>query len=98
MALEVVWAEEAESQLEDIIEYLERNWTEVEIKKFFQRLEDGLKQVSQHPNRFKKSERKEGAREFRLGPHTTLFYSYNTERLEVLLLWPNKNDPSNLDR
>jgi plasmid stabilization system protein ParE len=98
MALEVVWSEEAESQLDDIVEYLKENWTEKEIERFFNRLEDALNQVSQHPQRFKKSERKEGAREFLLSPHTTLFYSFNRKRLEVLLLWPNKNDPAKLDR
>ncbi|WMJ74879.1 type II toxin-antitoxin system RelE/ParE family toxin [Cytophagaceae bacterium ABcell3] len=98
MALEVVWSEEAENQLDDIVEYLEENWTEKETEKLFKRLEDALKQVSEQLQRFKRSERKEGAREFQLSLHTTLFYSYNTERLEVLLLWPNKNDPANLSR
>jgi plasmid stabilization system protein ParE len=98
MALEIVWSEEAENQLDGIVDYLEENWSEKEIEKFFKRLEEALMQISQHPQRFKKSERKEGAREFQLSPHNTLFYSYNAERLEVLLLWPNKVDPAKLDQ
>lgn len=40
MALEIVWSEEAENQLDGIVDYLEENWTENEIEKFFKRLED----------------------------------------------------------
>ena len=84
--------------MDRIVDYLEENWTEKEIEKFFKPLEEALKQLSQHPQSFKKSERKEGAREFQLSLHNTLFYSYNAERFEVLLLWPNNDDPAKLDQ
>ncbi len=46
MALIVEWTEEAESQLERIIEYLEENWTDREVRNFFTALERGLKIIS----------------------------------------------------
>ena len=51
MALEIVWSEEAENQLDRIVDYLEENWTEKEIEKFFKRLEEALKQLSP-PSKF----------------------------------------------
>ncbi|WOK08368.1 hypothetical protein RT717_06915 [Imperialibacter roseus] len=39
MALEIVWSDEANEGLDEIIEYLEENWTEKEIHHFFTRLE-----------------------------------------------------------
>lgn len=38
MALKVVWTNEANEGLDEIIEYLEQHWTEKEISKFFIRM------------------------------------------------------------
>ncbi len=40
MALEVVWADEANEGLDEIIEHLKDNWTDNEIHIFFTRLEE----------------------------------------------------------
>lgn len=45
MALEIVWTDEAKNQLDEIITYLEENWTEKEISKFFVRLEECLTEI-----------------------------------------------------
>ena len=37
--LKIRWTEEATKNLENIIIYLETNWTPKELKKFFQKLE-----------------------------------------------------------
>ena len=96
MALEVVWTDEAKVQLDEIITYLENNWTNKEIISFFRRLEEGLIQISENPHRFKQSDRMKGAREFQLFPHTTLFYSYNDRQVAVMVLWANRKNPGKL--
>ena len=96
MALEVRWSNEAEFQLEEIINYLENNWTKKEIKSFFKRLEEGIEEIRQYPLRHKISDRKNNTREFQLSPHTTIFYTFNDQTLDILLLWPNKKNPSKL--
>jgi len=35
MALDIVWADEANEDLDDIIKHLEEKWTEQEIHNFF---------------------------------------------------------------
>jgi plasmid stabilization system protein ParE len=49
MALAIKWTLEAEIQLDQIIEYLEKNWTHREIKTFFTKLEEGIKTISKNP-------------------------------------------------
>ncbi len=49
MALVIEWTLEAEKQLDDIIEYLESNWTEREIRNFFRKLEKALEVISSKP-------------------------------------------------
>jgi plasmid stabilization system protein ParE len=40
--LRIRWTEEATKDLENIILYLEANWTEKELKTFFTKLENNL--------------------------------------------------------
>ena len=96
MALAIEWTLEAEKQLDDIIEYLESNWTDREIRNFFRKLEKALKVISNKPLQQKISERKEGAYEYQLSPQTTLFYSFDKTTATILVLWLNKMNPTNL--
>lgn len=43
MALEVVWTDEANEGLDEIIEHLKDQWTDKEIHNFFTRLEESWK-------------------------------------------------------
>jgi len=96
MALEIVWSEEADEPLDEIIEHLEKHWTEREITSFFTRLEEGLEAKKSAPHRYKDSLRKPNTKEFILSPQTTIFYTYDSKYLYILLLWVNKKDPENL--
>ncbi|MGI8892644.1 MAG: type II toxin-antitoxin system RelE/ParE family toxin [Bacteroidia bacterium] len=55
MALKVSWSTEAIENLEEIVDYLEKNWSENEIKKFFIKLEKVIDLISQNPKLFKTS-------------------------------------------
>lgn len=68
MALKVFWTDEANEGLDDIIDYLERNWNTKEITLFFSRLDESIKIISEAPHRYKNSLRKPGTKEF----HTLL--------------------------
>lgn len=97
MALEIVWSDEANQQLDEIIAHFEEYWTEKEISNFFIRLEEGLAAIKESPHRYNNSLRKPGTKEFVLSPHTTIFYTYDTSHLYILLLWPNRRDPQGLE-
>ncbi len=96
MALEIVWSEEAENQLSEIIEYLENEWSEKEIRNFFVRLEESLYEISKNPDTYKNSTRKPGTKEFQHSKQTTIFYTYDQKNVNILLLWPNKQNPDKI--
>ncbi len=96
MALKVVWTATAERQLDDILEYLEDNWTPKEILVFFKKLEKGISTIRNHPNQSKVSIRKPNAYEYQLSPQTTIFYHFDSEKATILLLWSNRLNPSKL--
>lgn len=93
MALDVEWSQEAEFQLDDIIAYLEYRWTAKEIKKFFAKLEKAINTISETPELHKVSTRRENLREFQITKHTTLFYTFNQNKVFIMLLWSNAMNP-----
>lgn len=96
MALEIVWADEAREGLEEVIEYLEINWTEKEIRRFFNRLEECLEKIKEAPGRQKDSQRKPGAKEYQHSPQTTIFYTYDKKTINILRIWTNVKDPDSM--
>ena len=96
MALEIIWADEAREGLEEIIEYLESHWTEREISRFFNRLEECLEKIQVAPQRQKDSLRKPGTKEYQHSPQTTIFYTYDDQRVNILRLWMNIKNTGNL--
>ena len=96
MALEIVWSDEANESLDEIIEQLEEKWTEKEIHKFFTRLEECLKNIKEAPHRQKDSVRKPGTKEYQHSPQTTIFYTFDNKVVNVLRVWANLKDPRRL--
>jgi len=96
MALEIVWTDEANKGLDEIIEHLEEKWTERELSDFFTRLEECLSKIEEAPHRPKDPVRKEGTKEFQHSPQTTIFYTYDDKVVNILRLWANSKDPERL--
>jgi plasmid stabilization system protein ParE len=96
MALKVVWTDEAYESLEDIINYLESNWSEIQIRRFFARLEESLASIAEAPKRHKDSLRKPGVKEYQHSPQTTIFYSFDEVTVFVLRIWANRRNLENL--
>ncbi len=96
MALEVVWTDEANKGLDEIIEHLDEKWTETELKKFFTRLEECLERIKEAPHRQKDSIRKPGTKEYQHSPQTTIFYTYDDRVVNILRVWINFKDSERL--
>ena len=96
MALEIDWTDEANEDLDDIIEYLEEKWSDEQIHVFFTRLEECLSRIKEAPHRQKDSLRKEGAKEYQHSSQTTIFYSFDERVVNILRLWTNLKDPDKL--
>jgi len=55
----IFWTENAVNELSDTINYLEKNFTEKEIKKLAKQIENTIELISRNPNVFPKSEFKD---------------------------------------
>jgi plasmid stabilization system protein ParE len=90
----VVWSDNALSELKEIIGYLETNWTNKEISKFFKKLERSIKQISINPLMFPKTEKRESVRRCVLSKQLTLYYHVDTNYLYIISLFNNRRDPN----
>ena len=90
----VVWSDNSLSELKEIVGYLETNWTNKEISRFFKKLERTIKQISINPLMFPKTEKRESVRRCVLSKQLTLYYQVDTNYLYIISLFDNRRNPN----
>ncbi len=94
MALNIRWTPEAEDNFSSILDYLESEWSEKEIRKFARKTQIIIEQIAINPKMFKAA----GTEEIRkavITRQTSLFY-FVDEELELITLlafWDNRRNP-----
>lgn len=95
MAFKIIWSPEAEKTFDDIINYLEKNWSEKEIRKLISTTERIVLLLEQNPYLFRGSE-KESIYEVLIGKHNLLLYqiSETHKKVELLSFWDTRQNPN----
>jgi plasmid stabilization system protein ParE len=94
MAFKVIWSPKAVETFDKVIDYLHKNWTEKEIKKFVRETEHVIHLVSINPHLFRASE-KENIFEAIITKHNLLLYQVNqqSKTIELLSFFDTHQDP-----
>ncbi len=97
MALVARWSKEAEDTFDEIIKYLESNWTEKEIQNFVGSANKVIEQIEKNPYQFKAS-RFHKIRKALITKHISLFYFVNEadKVIELYAFWDNRQNPQKL--
>lgn len=97
MALVVRWTKEAEDTFDEIIEYLEENWSKKEIQNFVRTAQKVIGQIEKNPYQFKASRYQEIRKAF-ITKHNSLFYYVNEadKVIELYAFWDNRQNPQKL--
>jgi plasmid stabilization system protein ParE len=97
MALNVRWTPESEDTISDIINYLEQEWTEKEIRKFAQKTQKIILQIAKNPKMYKATGNEEIRRAV-ITKQTSLFYHINevSNLITLLAFWDNRKNPNDL--
>lgn len=91
----VIWSEEAVENLKKIIQYLEENWTEKEIKKFVKKLEKQISIITTQPDSFPKANNLDVRRSV-LSKQTTIYYNVHQEAIRIVTIFDNRQNPKKL--
>jgi plasmid stabilization system protein ParE len=95
MVQEVIWSPEAVDTYVAILEYLEKEWSEKEVKNFIARVNEKLDLLKQQPLLGRASGKKKGTYRTLINYRITLFYHYriNKKQLELVTFWNNLQNP-----
>ena len=93
MALEIIWSPRSRKNFASVITYLEKNWTEKEIKNFVKQVAKTLSLVSQSPYLYKPLSGKETIREAVVTKHNLLIYRIENNKIELLTIFDTRQHP-----
>ncbi|MEI6756825.1 MAG: type II toxin-antitoxin system RelE/ParE family toxin [Chlorobium sp.] len=92
--LKIKWSEEATNNLDNIIAWLETNWTQKELRKFFQKFEKQLLILSLFPEAYPVAWAKKRIHRCVFTKSLTIYYSVNEDNLELLSIFDTRQLPS----
>jgi len=95
----VFWTDHALSELDLTIEYLESNFSDVEVARLARSIETTLADISRNPLMYPRSEKSGGIRRAVVLRFNTLYYRVNSDdwSIEVLSFFSNRKDPDSLE-
>lgn len=94
--LNIRWTSEATKNLENIITYLETNWTSKELNKFFQKLEKQILILSFFPEAYPISSKTKKIHRCVFTKNLIIYYTVEEEYLVLLSLFDAKQHPDKL--
>jgi plasmid stabilization system protein ParE len=89
----IIWSDEALTNLKNIIEYLERKWTEKEISNFAQLLDKQLQRIENNPFLFPETDTSNGIRKSVLSKQTSIYYRIVKFEIRIITLFDNRQNP-----
>jgi len=79
--------------LEQTIDYLEKNFSEKEVKKLAEKIESTIQLISKNPNLFPKSENKNIHKAVLL-KYNSMYYWIKDDNIEILSFFSNRQNPN----
>jgi plasmid stabilization system protein ParE len=100
MAYQIKWTPRAEESYENNIAYLDKEWTEREIKKFVIAVDEKLKLIAVFPELFIETNKRKHIHRAIINKQITLFYrkSKKLRQVELLVFSDSRGNPSKLKK
>jgi plasmid stabilization system protein ParE len=92
----VLWTDHALGELEKAVEYLQLNFTDVEIAHLARAIESTLSHITRNPSMYPESAKANGIRRAVILRFNTLYYRVNRDekQVEILSFFSNRQDPN----
>lgn len=86
MALKIVWTKRAQTGFSKIIDYLDANFSEREIRNFVRQSQDFFDLLAQHPEMLEESRSRKGLFRGPMNKHTILTYRVDRRKNQIQLI------------
>ena len=93
----IEWTDHALNELSETFEFVEKHWTEKELEKLSNKIEEILSLISMNPELFQISYAKKEIRRAVVTKHNSLYYRNKNETIEILSFFSNRKNPKELD-
>jgi len=94
MIYQIVWLSHAQERYHEIIGYLEKDWSQKEVKKFVNYTNNVISQIKLNPLLFKKTS-KNGLRQAVLTKHNLILYRIVNDQIQLLTIFDTRQNPRN---
>jgi len=92
----IIWSDEAYINLQNIVSYLEKNWTVREIRKFARLLDKQLLLIKKNPSLFPISDKSRNIRKSVLTKQVSLYYKIKDTEIHLVTLFDSRQNPRKL--
>jgi len=91
----VLWTDHALKELEETVEYLELNFSDVEIARLAKLIESTISNITQNPSMYPESSQAGGIRRAVVLRFNTLYYrlNFDNRQIEIVSFFSNRKDP-----
>jgi plasmid stabilization system protein ParE len=96
MPKQVIWSPQSESDLLQIVDYLQKNWEVKVAIKFIDIIDDIINQISLNPRQFPIIQKKMKIRKCVITKHNSLYYRERKDFINILRIYDNRQDPHKL--
>jgi len=94
----VVISKTAEKKLHKLFEYLITEWS-VKVKTdFVEKLDSSIEIIKNQPEIFPESKKAKGLRKCVITKQTTLYYRYNSKRINLVTIFDTRQNPNKLEK
>src|SRR6056297_164970 len=95
---EILWSKESKFQLDRIILYLRKEWTDKEVKNFLVKMKGFERIVVKFPEIYAESEKKPGLRQAVISKHNSVIHTIDWEnsKIRVYTIIDNRQHPDKL--
>ena len=98
MSRKVVISKTAERKLDKLFEYLTSEWS-IKVKTdFVKKLDSSIDIIKNQPEIFPESRKGKSLRKCVITKQTTLFYRYNSKRINIVTIFDTRQNPNKLDK
>ena len=94
----IIFSKNAEESLFELLEYLEIKWSKKVKDKFISNLDKVIYLIQIEPEIFPKSELNKNYRKCVLSKQTTIYYKFNTKRVEIITFFDTRQDPNKIKK
>lgn len=93
--MKISWTPTARDTYFEILEYLEKSWTEKEVHAFAEKVEKVISLIAENPSMFKASEKYRNIRKGFVTKHNAIYYKVKPRKkeIELMMFWDNRQDP-----